>query len=71
MENLSLEKQNIIEDERNPFRLKKELNYTVNKDIRNLFSLEKETKTIKDRTPRDIKNLFEHEKKNKKISISQ
>ena len=32
------------------------------KDIRNLFRLEKETKTIKDRILRDIKNFFEHEK---------
>ena len=31
------------------------------KDIRNLFRLEKETKTIKDRTLRDIKSLFDHE----------
>ena len=31
------------------------------KDIRNLFRLEKETKTIKDRVLTDIKNLFEHE----------
>ena len=31
------------------------------KDIRNLFRLEKETKTIKDRILRYIENLFEHE----------
>ena len=31
------------------------------KDIRNLFTLEKETKAIKDRVLRDIKNLFENE----------
>ena len=31
------------------------------KDIRNLFRLEKETKTIKDRILRDIKSLFDHE----------
>ena len=31
------------------------------RDIRNLFRLEKETKTIKDRLLRDNKNLFEHE----------
>ena len=31
------------------------------KDIRNLFRLQKETKSIKDRIIRDIRNLFEHE----------
>ena len=62
MESLSLEKENIIKDIRNLFRLKKEQNYTAIKDIRNLFRQEKETKAIKDRILRDIKNLFEHEK---------
>ena len=33
----------------NPFRLKKELNCTAIKDLRNLFRLGKETKAIKDR----------------------
>ena len=33
----------------------------INTDIRNLFRLEKETKTIKDRILRDIKNFFEHQ----------
>ena len=46
---------------KNPFRLKKELNYTTIKDIRNLFRHEKGTKAIKDRILRDIKNLFQHE----------
>ena len=62
---LSLEEENIIEDIRNLFRLKNELNYTAIKDIRNvfrlirnLFRLEKETKEI---ILRDIKNIFEHE----------
>ena len=41
---------------------KKEVNYTVIKDIRNLFRQEKETKAIKDRILRDIKNLSEYEK---------
>ena len=45
---------------RNLFRLKKELNYSAIKDIRNLFRLEKETKAINDRMLRDIKNIFEH-----------
>ena len=30
-------------------------------DIRNLFRLKKETKSIKDGILRDIKNIFEHE----------
>ena len=33
MESLSLEEEKIIKDIRNSFRLKKELNYTENKDI--------------------------------------
>ena len=36
------------------------VNYTAIKDRRNLYKLEKETKTIKHRIPRDVKNLFEH-----------
>ena len=32
------------------------------KDIRNLFRLEKEIQTIKDRVLRDIKNLLQREK---------
>ena len=32
--------------------------------MRNLFTLEKKTKAIKDRILRDIKNLFEHEEEN-------
>ena len=63
MESFSLEKENIIKDIKNLFRLKTELNYTAIKDIRNLFRQEKESKAIKDRILRDIKNLFEHEKK--------
>ena len=62
MESLSLEKENIIKDTRNLFRIKKEQNYTSVKDIRNLITQEKQTKTIKDRVLRYIKNLFEHEK---------
>ena len=42
-------------------RLKKELNYTAIKDIRNLLRREKETKAIKKRMLRDIKDLFEYE----------
>ena len=43
MKNLRPEKENII------------------KDIRNLFRLKKETKSIKDRMLRDIEILFQHE----------
>ena len=61
----SLRYKNIkIKDIRYFFRLKKGLNYTAIKDIRNLFKsfrLEKEIKASKDRKLRDIKNLFEHE----------
>ena len=53
MENLSLDKENIIKDIRSLFILRK--------DVRNLRQ-EKETKAIKDRILRDINNLFEHEK---------
>ena len=38
MESLSLEEENIIKDIRSHSRLKKELNYTTVKEIRNLFS---------------------------------
>ena len=50
MQSLSLEEENIIKDITNPFRLKKELNYTAVKDIRSLLRLT------------NIKNHFEHEK---------
>ena len=53
IKNPRAEKDKIIKDIRNLFKLKKELNYTAIK--------EKETKTIKDRILRDIKNLFEWE----------
>ena len=58
---LSLEKENIIKDIRNIFKLKKELKYRAIKDIRNLFRLEKQTDTIIDGILRDIWNLFEDE----------
>ena len=48
MEGLTLEEEKIIKDTGNPFRLKKELNYTSVKDIRNLFRLEKETRAIEE-----------------------
>ena len=40
MESLSLEEENIIKSIRNLFRLKKELNYTAIKNMRNLFRQE-------------------------------
>ena len=58
MENLRPEKEKIIKDIRNLFRLEKELNYTAMKDVRNLSRREKQTKAIKDRILRDIKKLF-------------
>ena len=60
MESLILEDKNIVKDIRNPFSLKKEINYTAIKDVRNLSIPEKENKTIKDKTLTDIKNLFVH-----------
>ena len=41
MKILRSEEENIIKDIRNQFRLRKELNYTAVKGIRNLFRLEK------------------------------
>ena len=49
MENPRAEKEDIIKDIQNFFRLKKELNHTAIKHIRKLCTLEKETKAIKDR----------------------
>ena len=67
------EKENIIKDIRNLFRLKKELSLTATEDVRNLFRQEKESKSIKDRILRDIKNLFEHKEEEnyyKPVTIS-
>ena len=47
---------------RNIFRLKKEQNYIAVKDVRNIFSLKKEIKGIKDIVLSNIKNLFQYEK---------
>ena len=58
MKSVCLEEENIITHIRILFRLRKEQNYNASKDIRNLYSQEKETKVIKDRILRDIKNLF-------------
>ena len=43
------EEENINKGKGNPFRPKKELNYTAVNSIRNLFRVEKETKAITDR----------------------
>ena len=41
--------------------MRKGLNDTANKDIRNVFRLKKENKAIKNWVIRFIRNLFEHE----------
>ena len=61
IENRRPGEENIIKDIRNLLRLKWRLNYTAMKDIRNLFTLEKETKVIKGRKLTHIENLFERE----------
>ena len=61
MKNLCPKEENIIKDIINLFRLKRELNYTAIKGLRNLFRPEKGNKGIKDRIIRDISNLSEHE----------
>ena len=68
IENSSHEKENIVKDTRNIYRLEKltkETTDTTNKGIRNLFRLEKESKAIKGKIPRDIRNVFRLEKENK------
>ena len=61
MENSSPEEENVIQERRNLFRVKRELNCTTTKDIRNLFRLAKETIAIKKRILRDLENLYEPE----------
>ena len=63
IENSRFDKEKIIKDLRNLFRLRKELNYTAIKNVINLFRQEKETKEIKDRILGDIKNSFYGEKR--------
>ena len=58
MKSVCLEEENIIPHIRILFRLRNEQNYNASKDIRDLYSQEKETKVIKDRILRDVKNLF-------------
>ena len=62
MENPRPEEGKMTEDIKNLFRLRKELNDNLIRDITNLFKQEKETKAIKYRILWHIKNLFEHEK---------
>ena len=47
MENPRSEQEKIIKDIRNPFRLKKGLNYTAIKVIRNLFRQKRTLKQLK------------------------
>ena len=63
IENSRSDKEKIIKDLRNLFRLRKELNCPAIKDVINLFRQEKETKGIKDRILADIKNSFYGEKR--------
>ena len=67
MESSSLEGENTIQDVRNLFRLKKEIDYTTVKDKKSLFRLKKENKVIKDRILRDIRIVFWSLKKKKTI----
>ena len=62
MENTRSEKEKIVKDKRNLFRLRKEQNNAAIEDIRNLIRLNKWFKGIKDIVLRNIKNLFENEK---------
>ena len=67
MESSILEEEKIIKGVRNNFRLKKEIDDTTIKYIRNLFR--SENKVIKERILRDIK-MFLRMRKNK-IIINQ
>ena len=44
--------------------MKKSIDDTTVKDIKNLFRLKKENKAIKDKIIGDIRNLFEHKEEN-------
>ena len=48
MESSKSKEKSITKDRKNHFRLRKEIDYTAIKDIRNLYRLEKNTKAIKD-----------------------
>ena len=64
MENSRLEEENIIKDIRNFFTLRKELNYTATRDMKNPFRREKETKAIKEESL-EILRIFLSMKKKK------
>ena len=66
MERPNLEKENIIKDVRNLFRLEKneEIKDRILRDIRNLFRLDKENKAIKELILRDFRNIHENEEEN-------
>ena len=64
IKNQRSQEENIMKDLKKLFKLKKELNYTAIKDVRDHLRLEKETKAIKDRILRDSKNLYVHEEEN-------
>ena len=52
---------NIIKGVRNLLRLKKEIDDTLIKDIRNIFTIKKANEVIKDRVIRYLRNLSEYE----------
>ena len=56
MEDSRPAEENIITDVRYLFRLKKKLNYTAVKDIRNLFGLDKKPKVIVTKTKQYLLN---------------
>ena len=70
IENPRLEKEYMIKDVRNLFRLEKLKKRTIDttiKGIRSLFRLEKENEEIKDRILRDVRSVLRLEKENKAI----
>ena len=76
IENPRFEKENIIKDERNLFRLKKLKKETIDttiKDLKSLFRLEKENKAITNKILSHFRNLFQNkegENYYKLISVS-
>ena len=59
MENKRPKEEKIIKAVRSFLRLKKELNYTVIKDVRNLFRLEKKPKQLKiEQKIKEIKDII-------------
>ena len=62
MENSRLEKEKVIEDMWNPFRIIKEENETAFKDTKNIFRKKRQIKGTKNIVLRSIKNLSEYKK---------